>query len=295
MDKHKTKRGLFIGLVTGDLIYLAAQPPQGNEKVTALDYCFTAGGPATNAAIAFRYYGSQTTLLAALGEQQLGRLLGEELTNYGVDVMNIGLNRDFEPPISSVIVTESTGDRSVISLNSQGFSTEIWQGEMQSLHGYDVVLVDGHLMGVGAAIASQSKGLGIPVVVDAGSWKANFDKVLSYTDFAICSVNFLPPNCHNYGEVVQYLQHLGVKAIAITRGADSILWWEGDRQGEISVPKVKVVDTLGAGDIFHGAFCHYILAQDFVSALTSAAKVASYSCEFFGTRRWLAGDCFRSE
>jgi sugar/nucleoside kinase (ribokinase family) len=47
---------------------------------------------------------------------------------------------------------------------------------------------------------------------------------------------------------------------------------------------IKAVDTLGAGDIFHGAFCHYILQQDFPTALSNAAKVAARSCESFGTR-----------
>ena len=288
-------RGLFVGLITADLIYLAKQSPQANEKMVALDYCFTVGGPAANAAITFRHHSSQATLIGALGKQQLGQLLENELTKYGVDVMDAGANNNFEPPISSVIVTESTGDRSVISLNSKGFSGGDWQIIIQSLHTFNVVLVDGHLMEIGAAIARQSRALDIPVVVDAGSWKPGFNNVLTYTNFAICSANFLPPNCQSQQEVVRYLQHLGVKSIAITQGEHSILWWECDRHGEIPVPKVKVVDTLGAGDIFHGAFCHYILEQDFVTALASAAKVASYSCQSFGTRRWLERDRFRSQ
>ncbi|NET50891.1 MAG: sugar kinase, partial [Merismopedia sp. SIO2A8] len=46
-------------------------------------------------------------------------------------------------------------------------------------------------------------------------------------------------------------------------------------------------DTLGAGDIFHGAFCHYILQQNFTESLVAAAEIASNSCKFFGTRRWM--------
>jgi sugar/nucleoside kinase (ribokinase family) len=44
---------------------------------------------------------------------------------------------------------------------------------------------------------------------------------------------------------------------------------------------------MGAGDIFHGAFCHYILQESFPDAIASAAKIASHSCQFFGTRRWM--------
>ncbi len=56
----------------------------------------------------------------------------------------------------------------------------------------------------------------------------------------------------------------------------------------VAVPQINPVDTLGAGDIFHGAFCYYILQRDFPSALAAASQVAARSCEFFGTRSWVS-------
>jgi len=53
--------------------------------------------------------------------------------------------------------------------------------------------------------------------------------------------------------------------------------------GDLSAP----VDTLGAGDIFHGAFCHFILQESWEDALGKAAEVASHSCRYFGTREWM--------
>jgi sugar/nucleoside kinase (ribokinase family) len=287
------KRGLFVGLITGDLIYLAAHVPAANEKAVASQYCFAAGGPATNAAIAFRAQGCESRLVGALGIGSLGQLLGREIKKYGVEVIDTQAESALDPPISSIIVTKATGDRSVISLNTMGFSGVEQSCSMRFLDDIDVVLVDGHLMKLGAAIAREAQKRGIPVVVDGGSWKQNFSEVLVYSDFVICSANFYPPNCITTSAVVAYLQDLGVKNIAITQGQAPILWWQGDHQGEIPVPQVKVVDTLGAGDIFHGAFCAYILEQDFVNALASAAEVASYACQFFGTRAWLTGDTAR--
>ncbi|MGB2926345.1 MAG: PfkB family carbohydrate kinase [Limnothrix sp.] len=283
------KNGLFVGLITGDLFYLATHMPGSNEKIVASDYCFTAGGPATNAAIAFNYCGSKAQLIGAIGTQPLGVLLRHEIETYGVKVMDIEPNCDQSPPISSIIVTESTGDRSVISLNINRLLSQLPTSGMRFLHDSNVVLIDGHQMQIGEAIAKQANKCGIPVVVDGGSWKPNFDAVLCRSDYVICSANFLPPGCENTGDVVDFLKNLGVGAIAITQGEKPILWWFDGQSGEIAVPPTKVVDTLGAGDIFHGAFCHYILQQDFVTALSSAAEVARYSCQFFGTRAWLTG------
>lgn len=288
------KQGLFVGLVTGDLIYLATHVPEANEKVVASQYCFTVGGPATNAAIAFRAQGLRSRLVAAVGLGSLGTLLGHELKKHGVEVIDLQQGGDLDPPISSIIVTKATGDRSVISLNAMDFSQIDQSFSMHFLDAIDVVLVDGHLMTLGAAIAKEARARGIPVVVDGGSWKPHFEAVLTHSDFVICSANFYPPDCTTPSAVVAYLQDLGVKNIAITQGQGPILWWQGDRWGEIPVPQVAVVDTLGAGDIFHGAFCGYILEQDFVTALAAAARVASYACQFFGTRAWLTGDGFGS-
>jgi sugar/nucleoside kinase (ribokinase family) len=58
----------------------------------------------------------------------------------------------------------------------------------------------------------------------------------------------------------------------------------------LPVSQINAVDTMGAGDVFHGAFCHYILEQNFTDSLAAATKIASHSCQFFGSRRWMQPD-----
>ena len=190
--------------------------------------------------------------------------------------------------MSSIIVTQATGDRAVVSMNAvktQADKTRIPDG---CLHQVDIVLIDGHQIEVSAAIAQQAKSKGIPVVVDGGSWKPGLETVLPFADYAICSANFHPPNCQSTEDVVQYLRSLGVPQIAITHGEHPIEYWSHTETGVVHPTAVKAVDTLGAGDIFHGAFCHYILQASFPTALEQAAKIAAYSCQFFGTRQWLS-------
>ena len=87
---------------------------------------------------------------------------------------------------------------------------------------------------------------------------------------------------------MSYLAKWGISRIAITHGEGVIEVLSEGVKSAIAVPKTQVIDTLGAGDIFHGAFCHFILQSDFSSALTEAAKIAAYSCQFFGTREWMS-------
>lgn len=281
------KRGVFVGLVTLDLIYQTAQMPGRNQKQVASDYLISAGGPAANAAVAFSGLGNQATVMGVVGKHPIAHLIQADLSTCGVTILDLDPQRSDPPPISSILVTEGTGDRSVISINAVQSQATVEQMPSDCLAEIDLVLIDGHQIEVGRTIAQRARERDIPVVMDGGSWKAGFETILPWVDYAICSANFYPPHCEREQDVIAYLSNLGIAHIAITHGEKPIVYQTGAQTGEIDVPPVQAIDTLGAGDIFHGAFCHAILQNDFVTALALAAQVAALSCQFFGARRWL--------
>jgi sugar/nucleoside kinase (ribokinase family) len=285
-----TYRGLFVGLTTLDFIYLSDRPLQANQKVVAQDYLAVAGGPATNAAVAFNYFGNQGKLLSVVGKHPLTELIKSDLTQQGVTTVDLIPDKSDTPPVSSIIVTAATGERSIISLNAlkSQANPEIVAPDL--LTNIDLVLLDGHQLEVSLKVAAIAKSKQIPVILDGGSWKPGLEELLSQVDYAICSANFYPTQCQQTEDVFDFLQDCGIQYIAITQGEQAIRYLERENNSTIStisVPTIKPVDTLGAGDIFHGAFCHYILQENFSTALKLAAKVASRSCLSFGTRSWL--------
>jgi sugar/nucleoside kinase (ribokinase family) len=280
-----SKQGLFVGLVTLDLVYLVTDLPQRNQKVVALEDSMTAGGPATNAAVTFSHLGDSATLLCSVGKHPSSQLVWAEL--QAVAIADLTPNRTQSIPISSILVTQSTGERAIVSRNAVQAQAPVTAIPTDILQGIEIVLIDGHQMAVGQIIAKQSKAQRIPVVVDGGSWKAGFEEVLPHVDYAICSANFHPPQCATSTEVFDYLTAFKIPHIAITNGSQPIQYFHQGTVGKISVPEIQSVDTLGAGDIFHGAFCHFILRTDFLDALTQAAAVAGRSCQSFGTRQWM--------
>jgi sugar/nucleoside kinase (ribokinase family) len=287
--------GLFVGMTTLDLIYLAPQFPRSNEKLVAIDSTTAAGGPATNAAVAFQSLGNQAKLLSAIGQHPMTPMIRADLLDCGLSLWDLAPDRVESPPVSSIVITSGTGDRAVISINATRFQADITQIPTEILQDVQIVLIDGHQMAVGAAIAAQAKTLGIPVAIDGGSWKPGFETVLPYVDYAVCAANFRPPNCDSIDSVFDFLADFGIPYAAITQGAEPILYRDGLRptfgqrgqSGEIPVPQIQSVDTLGAGDFFHGAFCHFILQMPFPEALGQAAVVAGRSCQSFGSRSWL--------
>ena len=279
--------GLFVGLITVDLIYLTDNFPSSNQKIVALDQAIVAGGPATNAAVTFSYLGNCATLLGVVGNHPLGQLINNDLSYYSVEVIDLNPQKTDSPAISSIIVTRATGERAVVSLNAVKSQVSLNQLPANILNGIDLVLIDGHQMAVSQAIVVEAKQKGIPVVIDGGSWKSGFENIIPWVDYAICSDNFYPPNCHNRHEIFTYLQAKGISHIAITQGEKPIQYLSQGEFKELTIPRILAVDTLGAGDIFHGAFCHYINNYQFRDSLAAAAQVAANSCQYFGTRQWM--------
>jgi sugar/nucleoside kinase (ribokinase family) len=290
-----SKHGLFVGLATLDLIYLTEALPTQNQKIVALDYTVAAGGPATNAAVAFGYLGDRPTLLSIFGTHPINQLVLAELEEWGVAIADLNPQQTAPLPTSSIIVTQTTGERAVVSLNAVRLQASLEQMEQalgdripsDTLSGVDIVLIDGHQMAVGREIAQRARANQISVVIDGGSWKPGFEKVLSLADYVICSSNFHPPGCSTAKEVLAYLTDLGISHIAITQGEKPIQTFSESGISLIPVPQIRPVDTLGAGDIFHGAFCHYILRLGFEQAIAASARIAAKACESFGTRIWM--------
>ncbi len=281
------KTGLFLGLATLDLIYLAEKPPGENQKVVAVDSTIVAGGPATNAAVAFSALGNATVLAGVLGTGAIAQLIRADLAEYDIRIVDLQPGRSHSPPVSSIIVTEQTGDRAVISINATKSQVNSQAINQDILTSVNIILFDGHQITASQEIAQLAQSKNIPIVLDGGSWKSGLEKILPFVEWAVCSDNFHPPDCDNSQQVFAYLSAAGIPNIAITRGKKPIQYLTNGSFGSLEVPQIQATDTLGAGDIFHGAFCHYILQENFTNALTAAAKIASDSCKTFGTRQWI--------
>lgn len=288
------KHGLFVGLTTLDCFYQAERPPAANEKVVADKSLLVAGGPATNAAVAFAQLGgseaNKATLLSVIGGHPLTTLLRKDLRGQGVRLCELDEDWMEPPPVSSIVVSRGTGDRAVIARNAEGLQVKASQVSSDVLEGVSIILIDGHQMAISAQILQWAKVREIPVVVDAGSWKPGFETVLPLADVVVASANFLPPDCETSDDVFAYLSRLEIPQIAITRGNQPIYYSDNysgnESKEEMAVPQIKAVDTLGAGDIFHGAFCHFYLKHTFEETLLKASRVASFACQHWGTRDW---------
>jgi len=280
-------RGVFVGLSTIDVIYGVRSFPEPNSKVKAQSQDIFVGGPATNAAITFAHLGGEATLVTALGRHPLATLVRDELRKYRVGLTDLHPGFDGVPVISSVAVN-SAGERNVISSNAVRMGEIPVSVDDAICEEAAVLLIDGHYMQACQFWARTAHARGKHVVFDGGSWKPGTEELLGMVDTAICSADFQPPGCSSPEQTLDYLRRQGVRRIAISQGGAPILYIDEGQSGVIEVPQVELVDTTGAGDVLHGAFCFFAASgRGFVEALRAAAAVASESCRSRGTRAWM--------
>jgi len=283
----RSRRGLFVGLCALDSVYRVPMAPTRNEKVVATRHDLAAGGPAANAAVTFAALGGRGTLVTALGRHPLAEWARAELEARGVTVVDATPARRDPPAMSTVCVDDATGERTVVSLNATG-SEASPPAQLSALAAdADVVLADGHHAALCRAAAIASRGRGVPVVLDGGSWKPGTEDLLPHVDVAACSADFRMPGTASIPESAAALRDHGVPTVVVTRGAEPVLWLTHDDAGETAVPAVEVRDTLGAGDAFHGALAWALGSRALPAAIAFAVRVASLRVTFTGPRAWL--------
>ncbi len=286
-------RGLFVGLCTLDVVQLVDRAPGANEKLTARDQVVAAGGPAANAAVAFAHLGGSATLLSAIGRHPLGAVVAADLEERGVTVVDLAGDSAGPPAVSSVLVTASTGERAVASTNAAGHRLAPPDDLDALVAACDIVELDGHHMELAVSAARAARAAGRRTVFDGGSWKRGTERLLASVDVAVCSDDFRPPGTSTPAQTLRFLRDHGVGWSAVSRGGRPLVWAGPDGGGTVEVPAARVVDTLGAGDVLHGALAHGLAVRDevtargFAEALRGAAEVASRACASFGTRAWM--------
>lgn len=277
-ESEKKVKGLFVGLCTKDILYYTDDLPAHNHKSKTEDFATYIGGPAANAAITYAALGGDATLATCLGNSMESLAMIEELKRYGVKVLNYS---EYDTvPNTACIVVSSDGKRTILS-GQHKFEVN----REYDLSGYDFALFDCNQQEISLDILS---GFGMSeektVVLDAGSLKPNIEKFLERADIVIASEDFKDEAGNTIFEM-----ECDATYKAITRGEKSILYGEKEISAEIPVEKVEAVDTLGAGDIFHGAFCYGYFEKGYSceDALAFAGKVASESVKYRGPREWI--------
>lgn len=278
-------KGLFTGITGMDFVFYQEGFPSENFKSKTCKYTNFVGGPAANAAITYSLLGGKATLVTAIGDSPIGVIIKNDLENkFKVEVIDVISGNVALPFISAVSVNTLNGNRTIWSGQQSNYNPDKFN---LNINFSDAVfcLSDCNLFEISQQVIDLACKSGVPVVLDAGSWKEKMPFYLKASKYAIASGQCETPGFKDFFEAGT---HYGIKNIAITDGKNEIKWKSGKITGEILPPYALTVDTLAAGDIFHGAFCFYKFDKnyDFERSLVMASVVAAKSTEYEGPVAW---------
>lgn len=286
-----------VGLATLDLIYgIDAFPPEP-VKVRASSFAISAGGMSAGAACAIARLGGAAQFWGPIGDDTFGDLLHAELRKAGVDADGVAPVADSTSSHSAVIV-DAAGERLLV--NHRGSALAAGPGilPLERLR-VGAVLTDPRWPPGAAAALDHARRAGLPSVIDAEMGDAvALRELVPRAGHVIFSENgfadwagFESDDAPRTRQRLQALVEGGAELAAITRGARSVLHATRAGFGELPPFAVDAVETLGAGDVFHGAYALALARGDGIaSALRYAAAAAALKCMRAGGRAAMPGD-----
>lgn len=276
---------LCVGIAVLDYVYAVESMPVRAEKYRARDLAVVGGGIAANAAVAVARLGGRARLATRLGDDPTGAAIVAELEGEGVDC---ALARRFpgrRSPTSAILV-DAMGERLIVSYSDGAIPSDAcWLPEVLPAD-VGAVLGDTRWTEGSGRLFRLARQAGVPAVLD-GDRKPEDPAVLDLATHVAFSEQGLA-EVTGIADPAEGLRSLAAGArgwLAVTVGEAGVYFLEDGAVAHEPAHPVAAVDTLGAGDAWHGAFA-LGLAEGMGerAALRFASAVAAIKCTRFGGR-----------
>ena len=250
-------KSLFIGQSYIDITFLTDEFPTGDAKTVARDYAVSFGGNAVTAAFCCAKLGMAPDLMASVADDWLGRMFVDMAAKYGISVHHRKVAQS-----SLSFIMPKGGQRAIVRCRDDSFKHPF---PMLNLAGCRALHVDGHLADAAIHYAKICHEAGILTSLDGGGLRSNTHDLLAFIGTAVVAERLCEQMKLSPGEMLTYLRSRGCRIGAVTMGSRGMIWYDESKterfQPALDIPDEKVIDTNGAGDIFHGAYMYSYLVD----------------------------------
>lgn len=280
-------RILCIGMPVRDLTFRVPGVPARGFKENASHFDEICGGNALNGAIAIMRLGGRASICGPMGDphETSSRYIFEQLAHEGIETTHIIRMPDLVTPISAIMIDPS-GERTIVTFRDP----ELWKVRLPDadtlLQDCHAILTESRCAEFCTDLCAEARRRGIPVIVDVDRAMSMREGLLTASSHLVFSSEALQAtaNLTDDGEALKKVAKLTSSFLAGTRGPRGTIWLD-DRQNLQETPAfpVHTVDTLGAGDVFHGAFTLAITeGRELRESLRFASAAAALKCTRFG-------------
>jgi sulfofructose kinase len=262
--------------------------PEEDSKCELMDLHIQCGGPASTALVTLSRLGIRTSFLGSISDDSRGIEIVKELKKEKVDSTFLKITPGYTSQFAFITITEN-GNRTIF-----------WhRGSVPHLRPRDVNLspfskakilhLDSLMIEAAQEAAQQAKNMGLTIVMDAGTMREGSQKLVSMVDILIASERFAEPLVGDNApseKALRALHDLGPKDVIITLGSKGSIGLSGKKINFQKAFSIDVVDTTGAGDVYHGAYIYGLLqGWDMQNCMRFASAASAIKCRHIGARK----------
>jgi sugar/nucleoside kinase (ribokinase family) len=279
-------QALFIGQTYIDVTFLTDHIPVGDEKHVASQYAVSFGGNAVTAAFCCAKLSVKPDLIATGADDWLGRMFLDMAAKYEI---RLHIRKVEKSSLSFVMPHE--GKRAIVRCRDDRY---LHHFPLLDLTGCRVLHLDGHQPDAALYYARQCREAGILTSLDGGAVRTNTHELLRFIDVAVVAERFCEQMNMTPLAVLDYLRERGCRVGGVTLGERGFIWYDesGERRTDFAVPVPvhRVIDTSGAGDVFHGAYVYSYLSRPegrWADHFAFAKAAAAYKVQHLGNEAGL--------
>jgi sulfofructose kinase len=281
-----------VGLNATDTLILVSHFPAYAGKAPFQREILSPGGQVASALATAAHLGLRVKYIGTVGDDERGRVQLASLRETGINLDDVEVRQNCPNQTAYIVIDQSTGERTVFWSRPECLRLSPDSITAEKIAGARMLHIDGHDTPAVAKAAEIARSMNIPVSLDVDTEYPGFDRVLAAVDYMVASSEF-PGLWTGERDPFRALEKIqkeyGMKVAAMTLGAHGAL---ARMDGEfIYSPAfvVNCVDTTGAGDVFHGAFCYAAIeGMPMRETLEFSNAMAALNCTRIGARGGIA-------
>jgi sulfofructose kinase len=275
-----------VGLNATDTLIFVPKIPNSGCKADVNSLNVLPGGQVATAMVACQRWGLRTRYVGKLGDDHAAAVHREEFTRAGVETQITAVPNCASA--QSFILVDPHGERTVLWQRDERLALQADEVNREWIVNARALLVDGCDTSAATQSAKWAREAGIPVIADLDELYPDIDPLLDNVDYLIVSRDFpakLSGETNPQNSLTELQRRFGCRLTAATLGTDGVLAFDGKQFSYACAYQVSVVDTTGAGDIFHAGFIYGLLQRwPLQRNLDFACAAAALNCEAVGAR-----------
>ncbi len=279
-----------LGQCSLDNLFIVDSFPEQDTKKEIIQWTTAGGGPTATALVSLARLGLDCSFYGVIGDDEAGRKIKDSLESENINIAGLQKRPLSESQAAFIAVEQKSGKRTIFWKRPSAAPLRPDELPDDFLDNTDFLLIDGLMAEASIHAAKKARKKDIPVMLDAGKARKGMIELAHLSDYVVCSEEFAREfaGCgkrFNPEDAISIMSSFCSRATTITLGEHGSITASGNKKFRTPAFKVDVVDTTGAGDVFHGGYIFGLLQKwEMKDVLDFASAFAALKCKKLGGR-----------